>query len=535
MIVSFFARGSGGGSGPVDYLLGKDRKREQAELLRGEPDETVALIDSSNYSKKYTSGVLSFEETNITDEQKRQIMASFEDCLFPGMDKDQYNVLWVEHTDKGRLELNFVIPNIELTTGKRLQPYYHAADLPRVDAWQTIQNIEHGLTDANDPSKRQTLVLAKDLPRNKQEAARAIDDGIYTLAKAGAIKSREDVIEVLENAGFEVARQTKTSISVKDPDGGRNIRLKGVVYEQGFRASKELRSEIGARSREFRESAGDRLKEARERYQSGINGKRLEIARRYSRAKPSIERRDRSEQQSLAESDLRQSNANEHEPVQIVANSDHRANSSVGSAISLERLARRFSSEKTGRNQSIKSDDSDIGERGRKDTIQQLRRERNIDEIMRPDRRESTDLSGRLQNSERVLEDDRSGEAAFRYVAQYKRDERERTEKFNNAVGELGKQAEQTNEDITTLERAVDASRKPTRTDQLIDRAKSTLSRAFRAAEQLFKQMMKREAQRQQEKQEESLKQRFKSTLEQTKEERQGERESRSESKGMSR
>ncbi|WP_149022820.1 relaxase/mobilization nuclease domain-containing protein, partial [Salmonella enterica] len=43
---------------------------------------------------------------------------------------NQYSILWVEHQDKGRLELNFVIPNMELQTGKRLQPYYDRADRP---------------------------------------------------------------------------------------------------------------------------------------------------------------------------------------------------------------------------------------------------------------------------------------------------------------------------------------------------------------------------------------------------------------------
>lgn len=28
-------------------------------------------------------------------------MQDFEECLFPGLDKNQYNVLWIEHTDKG--------------------------------------------------------------------------------------------------------------------------------------------------------------------------------------------------------------------------------------------------------------------------------------------------------------------------------------------------------------------------------------------------------------------------------------------------
>ncbi|WP_369870914.1 hypothetical protein [Escherichia coli] len=39
MIVKFHARGKGGGSGPVDYLLGRERNREGATVLRGNPEE----------------------------------------------------------------------------------------------------------------------------------------------------------------------------------------------------------------------------------------------------------------------------------------------------------------------------------------------------------------------------------------------------------------------------------------------------------------------------------------------------------------
>ena len=313
MIVSFFARGSGGGNGPVDYLLGKDRDREKAQVLSGDPDETAALIDSSHYTKKYTSGVLSFEERHISDETKRAVMASFEDCLFPGMGKDQYNVLWVEHTDKGRLELNFVIPNVELTTGKRLQPYYHAADFKRVDAWRTIQNLEHGFSDPEDPAKKQTLVLAKDLPRNKLEAATAINDALQGLALRGAVTCRDDVITALEQAGFEVARQTTSSISIKDPEGGRNIRLKGAIYEQDFRLSQELQGDIEQRSREHQQGATGRLEAARERFSYGIEQKQRELEKRYSREQSSVKARD-----------LRQSAAHEYEPIQDMALGDGR-------------------------------------------------------------------------------------------------------------------------------------------------------------------------------------------------------------------
>ena len=136
MIVDFFRRGTGLSSGPIDYLLGKNRDREHACLLKGDINEVAGLIDTSPYIKKYTAGCLSFYEHDLRPEQKQQIMDDFEKCLFPGMAKDQYRVLWVEHKDKlntetgqTRLELNFLIPNVEISSGKRLQPFYAAADL----------------------------------------------------------------------------------------------------------------------------------------------------------------------------------------------------------------------------------------------------------------------------------------------------------------------------------------------------------------------------------------------------------------------
>lgn len=284
MIVQFFNRGKGDGSGPIDYLLGKDRDREEARLLRGDPEETAALINSSDYAKKYTAGCLSFEESNIPAEQKHALMDSFEECIFAGLDKDQYNCLWVEHRDKGRLELNFVIPNIELLSGKRLQPYYYAADRGRVDAWRTMQNLTHGYSDPDDPAKRQSMTQAKDLPRNTQEAAQSITDGLEALALSGKLKSRADVLETLEKVGFEISRATISSISIKNPDPkGRNIRLKGALYEQDFRFGEDLRADITHRSRQHRATNESRLRDVTEKYQRGIEAKRAENNRRYKR------------------------------------------------------------------------------------------------------------------------------------------------------------------------------------------------------------------------------------------------------------
>ncbi len=290
MIVKFHARGVGKGSGPVDYLLGKRRDREGATLDRGSPSEVQELIDSSPYAKKYTSGVLSFEESDLPRETKDHIMSSFEKALLPGLEADQYSCLWVEHRDKGRLELNFVVPNVELQTGKRLQPYFDRADKPRINAWKTGMNATLKLHDPDDPLHKRELVTPRNLPVQKQEAARAITDGLLSLAQNGDIQDRTQVVEVLERSGFQVVRQTSKSLSIADPEGGRNIRLKGMMYEQDFRFGAGLREEIEAASARYRAASQERIREAREVYRTGVEIKRAENQRRYKRPESTHER-----------------------------------------------------------------------------------------------------------------------------------------------------------------------------------------------------------------------------------------------------
>ncbi|CAD7560883.1 mobilization relaxase (plasmid) [Aeromonas hydrophila] len=288
MIVKFHARGVGRGSGPIDYLLGPQRDREGATLDRGDPGLIEALIDSSPYAKKYTSGVLSFQEADLPREDKDKLMDSFERALLPGLDRDQYACLWVEHRDKERLELNFVIPNIELLSGKRLQPYFDRADRPRIDAWKVVVNAQLGLHDPDDPLNKRALMTPSNLPKAKQDAAQAITDGLLSLAAAGELADRGDVVATLKQHGFEVVRESRKSISIADPEGGRNIRLKGALYEQDFRAGQDLRRELEAAGERYRNEREERVRAARESYSRGVGIKRAEIEHRYRRPEPEV-------------------------------------------------------------------------------------------------------------------------------------------------------------------------------------------------------------------------------------------------------
>lgn len=283
MIVKFHPKGAGRGSGPVEYLLGRNYDRKDATLERDNPAEIQALIDSSPYAKKYTSGVLSFAESDLPRTIKNELMDLFEKALLPGLSRDQYSCLWVEHRDKGRLELNFVIPNVELQTGKRLQPYYDRADQPRINAWKVMINAHLKLHDPDDPINKRELVTSRNLPEKKKEVAQAITDGLLSLASCGELSNRQDVVHALKNAGFTIARQTPKSISIADPDGGKNIRLKGAIYEQNFRFGAGLREEVEAASARYRAASEERIREAREVYRRGIEIKRAENQRRHPR------------------------------------------------------------------------------------------------------------------------------------------------------------------------------------------------------------------------------------------------------------
>lgn len=264
MIVKFFRHGTGGGSAVFDYLLGKEGDRPDAEILRGDVAQQKLLIDSLEFKRQYTSGCLSFEEApdHLTIKQKNEIMDGFEETITAGLDADRVSFSWIEHRDKGRLELNFVIANVDLEHGRLFQPYIHSQDKTRVNAWKDIQNIDYDLSDPNDPISKRLMAQRDNLPRATKEAREAITEGLKSMVANGLITNRNEVIQTLQDGGFEIARETDKAISIKNPSGGRNIRLTGGLYERSFKFSPEVQETVERDSSAYRDNATGRLREA---------------------------------------------------------------------------------------------------------------------------------------------------------------------------------------------------------------------------------------------------------------------------------
>ena len=290
MIVDFFRHGTGLSKGCLDYLLGEDRERENAEILSGDVELTAQLIDSSPFAKKYTSGCLSFYEHDLSDQDKQKIMQNFEQCLFSGLDQDQYQILWVQHQDKinqdteqTRLELNFVIPNVELSTGKRLQPFYAPVDLDRVDLFKKITNAEYELYDPDDPNHQQLLINKKNLPKNVKDFKEQLHQKVSRAIVDGTVSNRQELVQWLESNAVKVTRQTLKSISIENPyeDAKRPIRLNGEIYEQGFRATGEYRQEVQQRIAEYRGTTSERYRANVTDYQRQLEHKSKYHVERY--------------------------------------------------------------------------------------------------------------------------------------------------------------------------------------------------------------------------------------------------------------
>ncbi len=174
------------------------------------------------------------------------LLYPFENALLTQEMQGRYNILWVEHTDKGRLELNFVIPKIELGRQKAFNPYYHKVDLKRIDTWQNVVNLKYTFTNPKDLEKQHNIQHhntktphGKELLATYEKLDKLIQDNLGKL-----FYSRDDIINFLKDNQCEVTRQGKDYISVKLPNEPKAKRLKGFYYHETFRTITDIREQL---------------------------------------------------------------------------------------------------------------------------------------------------------------------------------------------------------------------------------------------------------------------------------------------------
>ncbi|ASY39390.1 relaxase/mobilization nuclease domain-containing protein [Taylorella equigenitalis] len=212
------------------------QKLDNVKILRGDPIVSLKLGEYADFKfeNSYTAGCLAIQEKNLDDKNKKEIMNSFEELVFTGIDYQNRNILWVEHTDKKNLELNFFIANIEPSTDKNFVPYLHKTDKRLFANWRDLINENYNLSNPLDPKKKQSLIENKRIPKDVNTIRNTVHSLVEKEVEAGKLTNREEVIKFIKRKGYKVARTTKQNISIKNPNGTRNIRLSGEYYKEEF-------------------------------------------------------------------------------------------------------------------------------------------------------------------------------------------------------------------------------------------------------------------------------------------------------------
>lgn len=262
MICKFLDSKTAHGAFAVDYCLNAERVKDStARIIKGDELETRLLIQNNQYKHKACFGVLSFSESadEISEQKKLDIINDFERNFLGDFMLEHINILWVEHSDKNnRLELNFIIPCIELKSGKNYMPYTHKRDFARLKRWQETINLENNFTSPSDPARALSFKCDYQQEQkgllDKYNTIAELDNHLKELVKAGVICNRNEILENLKNIGCEITRAGKDYISVKLPNTKKATRLKGGIYNEQFTNAERLNdisNENSERAREF--------------------------------------------------------------------------------------------------------------------------------------------------------------------------------------------------------------------------------------------------------------------------------------------
>lgn len=258
--------GKGSPKAVMRYLL--DKPDGHAKVLKGEPNLSQAIAESLSYQHKYEAWVLSFEEAELSHDVKMAIIDEFEKTFLPYFqdDKSRYNITWIEHSDKGRVELNLFMPKVDLVTEKQISLFNKSRenDWALMNNFRDYINARFELSDPLAQEKMQATRLPDWLNKAKhgkalqlKEILNDINDDILQRVANDELLNRDDVIKHLEQY-FEIARIGKDYISLKNPDG-QNIRLKGALYSEQFRSFEELSryAETRERTRKLKIESGN--------------------------------------------------------------------------------------------------------------------------------------------------------------------------------------------------------------------------------------------------------------------------------------
>lgn len=268
----------------ISYLLREKKENEQEfiRVLSGTDKQDLLnfnkTIISKNLKNPYIAGVLSFEEENIPEAEKFKIIEDFENTAFAGVPQEfRPPVMWVEHLDKGRLELNYLTFNA-LTTGRAFTVFLDERDRRLFNDFSEIINYEQNLSSPFDDftdiqKKRMVEPPGKTLPAPKKALVEELNNRLCSLILERKITNKAELIEYLkEKEGFKINRIAKNTVSIITPLDDTPVRLKGDIYQDG-RDFEDYFKEKQAKPERTQAQISEKLNNHKPSYQKGLQAR----------------------------------------------------------------------------------------------------------------------------------------------------------------------------------------------------------------------------------------------------------------------
>lgn len=251
MIIKLFKH-KGPSASAVNYCMSAydhtKKKREVApRVLRGDPEYTKSLDEmTSQYTVQATSGVISFRDNeNLTEEQKQKLLDDFEDTFIGTKLKDKVNCLYIEHYEKGNLEIHFIINNVVIDSKPKYFNPFPPGHIALSKAFTQKKNFELAFDQVNQKSILNNGLSGEENKALQQEKKTGKKHGFHNLhskrdivreinraVKSKEVNNREELISFLkEELGLSLSRIGNNYISIQSTDPKKkNIRLKGGIF-----------------------------------------------------------------------------------------------------------------------------------------------------------------------------------------------------------------------------------------------------------------------------------------------------------------
>ena len=231
MLLKYLKAGAHDEPGGLSYLL----KNTTATVLRGNPAITQWVIDHSppGMRQRFTSGVIN-DLTKLDKEHDEALLDELESMHLLGRPKSSMAWCVIEHIDKGKREIHFVIPLFDLLFGKWVHPYVDRIDRRAFQAWVEHFALRHDLDFPYEKLRVKPPFKHLRIREIDRDFLEEIWNRVHGLVNAKTIKTRVDLERQLTGQGYEVRFQKHGGGELQQPvivgPEGNSLRLTNSIY-----------------------------------------------------------------------------------------------------------------------------------------------------------------------------------------------------------------------------------------------------------------------------------------------------------------